>query len=218
MNTTYQLMPVLTDIVFAFLGCCLSPLQVFALTFIKGYRPLVFHLPFWAGVAFGVVMQLSSSPCCKASMNISGFKIGNGTYSTLLGFNVVSTVVCWGLAAITLLDNRSGNKLEGVDEEEYGGHDGVHGKVQGPDRGNSLLGLPVPAFLRSSKGSGKGAAAGVVSKDVADVGPAVSGAGGAAGGDVVSPSAAGGGVSAAHDAAGDGTVAVAAGLQDSRGV
>jgi hypothetical protein len=51
---------------------------VFALTFLTGYRPLVFHLPFWTGVACGVVMQLSSSPCCKGSMNISGFQIGNG--------------------------------------------------------------------------------------------------------------------------------------------
>jgi hypothetical protein len=71
---------------------------VFALTFLKGYRPLVFHLPFWTGVAFGVVMQLSSSPCCKASMNVSGFAIGSGHYATLLGFNVVSAVVCWALA------------------------------------------------------------------------------------------------------------------------
>jgi len=183
-------MPVLTQVCVALLGCSLCPLQVFALTFIKGYRPLVFHLPFWAGVAFGVVMQLSSSPCCKASMNISGFKIGNGTYSTLLGFNVVSTVVCWGLAAIALLDNRSGHKLEGGDDEE---EFEVHGKVHGPDRGNSLLGLPVPGFLRSSKGAEKGAAAGVVSKDAADVGSAVPGAAGvgeAVGGSAVSSTAA----------------------------
>lgn len=31
---------------------------VFFLTFIRGYRPLVFHLSFWTGVAFGIVMQL----------------------------------------------------------------------------------------------------------------------------------------------------------------
>lgn len=35
---------------------------VYALMFIKGYRPLVFHLPFWTGVAFGVVFQVSLIP------------------------------------------------------------------------------------------------------------------------------------------------------------
>lgn len=131
------------------------PLQVFALTFLKGYRPLVFHLPFWTGVAFGVVMQLSTSPCCKNSMNISGFQIGNGTYKTLLGFNVVSVIVCWGLAAIALLDNRSGRKLEGQDDyavdEVYDGKAGVHS-----GRMTSLLGLPVPAFLRGLGANGNG--------------------------------------------------------------
>jgi hypothetical protein len=91
---------------------------VFALTFLKGYRPLVFHLPFWTGVAFGVVMQLSNSPCCKASMNVSGFAIGSGHYATLLGFNVVSAVVCWALAGIALLDNRAGRTLERLPEDE----------------------------------------------------------------------------------------------------
>jgi hypothetical protein len=85
---------------------------VFALTFLKGYRPLVFHLPFWTGVAFGVVMQLANSPCCKASLNVSGFAIGSGHYATLLGFNVISAVVCWGLAGLALLDNRAGRVLE----------------------------------------------------------------------------------------------------------
>jgi hypothetical protein len=36
---------------------------VWALTFIKGYRPLTFHLPFWAGIAFGVVMQVGGYAC-----------------------------------------------------------------------------------------------------------------------------------------------------------
>ncbi|WIA39871.1 hypothetical protein OEZ86_013316 [Tetradesmus obliquus] len=94
---------------------------VFALTFLKGYRPLVFHLPFWTGVAFGVVMQLSSSPAFKSSMNVSGFAIGSGHYATLLGFNVVSAVVCWALAGLALLDNRAGRTLERLpgDEADY---------------------------------------------------------------------------------------------------
>jgi hypothetical protein len=164
--------------------------QVFALTFIKGYRPLVFHLPFWTGAAFGIIMQLASSPCCKGSMNITGFQIGNGTYKTLLGFNVISTVVCWGLAAIALLDNRSGRKLEGTGEEDFA-VDEVQGKVHG-GKSTSLLGLPVPAFLRSvRKGasskdvgvvdrSGRGTDEGrVVSKDPCLAGAAEEEAGGA---------------------------------------
>jgi hypothetical protein len=144
--------------------------QVFALTFIKGYRPLLFHLPFWTGVAFAVVMQLSTAPCCKDSMNVSGFKIGSGNYSTLLGFNVISAVVCWGLAGVALLDNRQGRKLEGQEDEERDGEleGGVAGKGVGiePARSSSigLLGLPVPAFLKR-KGSDGGIAVDTV-KDV----------------------------------------------------
>ncbi|KAF6258847.1 hypothetical protein COO60DRAFT_1622110 [Scenedesmus sp. NREL 46B-D3] len=94
---------------------------VYALTFIKGYRPVLFHLPFWTGVAFGVVMQLASSPCCKASLNVSGFAMGSGNYAILLGFNVISAVVCWGLAGLALLDNRAGRVLERLPGDEQDG-------------------------------------------------------------------------------------------------
>jgi hypothetical protein len=86
---------------------------IWALTFLQGYRPLVFHLPFWTGVAFGIVMQLSTSPCCAGAMNVAGLAIGKGHYAGLLGFNVASTVCCWGLGALALLDNRQGRNLEG---------------------------------------------------------------------------------------------------------
>lgn len=169
---------------------CCTALQVFALTFLKGYRPLVFHLPFWAGIAFGVVMQISNSPCCKHSINISGFKIGSGTYNTLLGFNVVSTVACWGLGLIALLDNRKGRGLEGADEDKVHGelpggkavHDDVHGV-----KSNSLLGLPVPRFLqggRKKSGRADSSSSGsATAGDVKDVGtgtvpPAAAEAGG----------------------------------------
>jgi hypothetical protein len=174
------------------LYCCCTVLQVFALTFLKGYRPLVFHLPFWAGIAFGVVMQLSSSPCCKNSMNISGFKIGSGTYNTLLGFNVVSTVVCWGLGLIALLDNRKGWGLEGAGEDgevcgEVPGGKGVQGDVHGV-KSNSLLGLPVPRFLQGGRkenghveSSSSSSAAVRGAKDVGVVSPAAAPAGEAGG-------------------------------------
>eukprot|EP00879_Flechtneria_rotunda_P010733 GHRR01011215.1.p1 GENE.GHRR01011215.1~~GHRR01011215.1.p1 ORF type:complete len:596 (+),score=197.04 GHRR01011215.1:814-2601(+) len=86
---------------------------VFALTFLKGYRPLVFHLPFWTGVAFGVVMQLSSTPWAQGLINVKGFQIGTGKNALLLGFNVVSLVCCWFLAAVALLDNAKGFQLAG---------------------------------------------------------------------------------------------------------
>lgn len=168
--------------------------QVYALTFIKGYRPLVFHLPFWTGIAFAVVMQLSTSPCCKASLNVTGFNIGSGKYSNLLGFNVVATVVCWGLAAIALLDNRSGRGLEGEEDCDVGigggGDGGVVGKVHGGSvKGNSLLGLPVPKFLLRQKGNTAGPPTmqGVGSKDVDVV----------VGGTTATASAGAGGVAAA---------------------
>jgi hypothetical protein len=123
-------------------------------------------------------------------MNISGFKIGSGTYNTLLGFNVVSTVVCWGLGLIALLDNRKGRDLEGADRDDVHGElpdgKGVHDDVHGV-RSNSLLGLPVPRFLQSGSkergradSSSNGSNAGDV-KDVAAVPSAAAGATAAAG-------------------------------------
>ncbi|KAJ9523670.1 hypothetical protein QJQ45_020099 [Haematococcus lacustris] len=61
---------------------------VWFLTFITGYRPLVFHLPFWAGVALGIVLQ------------------------SLLGFNVVGVAVCWTLALLALAENWQGMGME----------------------------------------------------------------------------------------------------------
>ena len=114
---------------------------VFALMFLKGYRPLLFHLPFWTGVAFGVVMQLSTSPCCKDSMNVSGFKIGSGHYATLLGFNVVSVVCCWFLGAVALLDNAKGRELVGRLGEE--GEEQVGLKLGGAAPKDAAPVLPV---------------------------------------------------------------------------
>eukprot|EP00878_Enallax_costatus_P019466 GHUV01020538.1.p2 GENE.GHUV01020538.1~~GHUV01020538.1.p2 ORF type:complete len:160 (+),score=32.79 GHUV01020538.1:134-613(+) len=95
---------------------------IFALIFLKGYRPLVFHLPFWTGVAFGIVMQLSTTPGIKDMMNVTGFNIGKGHYASLLGFNVVSTVCCWAVGALALLDNHKGRELVGsVDESSDDG-------------------------------------------------------------------------------------------------
>ena len=94
--------------------------------------------------------------------------MGSGTYSTLLGFNVISAIVCWGLAAIALLDNRQGRKLEGQEEEEGDREfeNGVAVKGAGiePARSSSvgLLGLPVPAFLKR-KGSDDGVVVDAVS-------------------------------------------------------
>ncbi len=31
---------------------------VFALMFVRGYRPLAFHMPFWAGMALAIVYQV----------------------------------------------------------------------------------------------------------------------------------------------------------------
>eukprot|EP00775_Hariotina_reticulata_P012830 gene12830-12958_t len=128
---------------------------IFFLTFIKGYRPLVFHIPFWCGVAFGIVMQLSNSPCCKDFMNVSGFKIGNGHYALLLGFNVVSTVCCWALGGIALLDNYNGHELVTYDDGEHLG------------TSDTLTKLPTNRFDAANEaGSNKDAAMGEVKNEV----------------------------------------------------
>ncbi|KAK9829007.1 hypothetical protein WJX72_003371 [[Myrmecia] bisecta] len=85
---------------------------VYALIWVKGYRPLTFHLPFWWGVAMGIVLQLSTSNCCKNYINTKGFAFGSGSYNTLLGFNVIGAAVGWGLMFLTLLENASGSEMK----------------------------------------------------------------------------------------------------------
>lgn len=59
----------------------------------------------------GVVFQLSTAACCKDYINVQGFAWGSGGSNTLLGFNVIGTVVAWGLAGLTLLENSQGSNL-----------------------------------------------------------------------------------------------------------
>lgn len=62
----------------------------------------------------GVVFQLSTASCCKATINLMGFSWGGGKYATLLGVNVVGTLVAWGLMFITLLENPLSSNMERV--------------------------------------------------------------------------------------------------------
>ena len=59
----------------------------------------------------GVVYQLASAPCCKATIATAGLAIGSGANATLLGFNVVGVVIAWALALVTLLENPLGALL-----------------------------------------------------------------------------------------------------------
>ena len=63
------------------------------------------------GIGMGVVFQLSTASCCKEYINVRGFAFGAGKYNTLLGFNVIGTIVAWGLAGLTLLENSEGSNL-----------------------------------------------------------------------------------------------------------
>ena len=63
------------------------------------------------GIGMGVVFQLSTASCCKDYINVQGFAWGSGDSNTLLGFNVIGTVVAWGLAGLTLLENSEGSNL-----------------------------------------------------------------------------------------------------------
>lgn len=63
-------------------------------------------------------MQLSTTPGVKEMINVTGFAIGEGSYASLLGFNVVSTVCCWALGALALLDNYKGRELVALEAEE----------------------------------------------------------------------------------------------------
>ncbi|KAL0024648.1 hypothetical protein WJX77_006190 [Trebouxia sp. C0004] len=84
---------------------------VWFLIFVKGYCPHNFHLPFWWGIAMGVVFQLSTAACCKDYINVQGFAWGAGGSNTLLGFNDIGTAVAWGLAGLTLLEDSEGSNL-----------------------------------------------------------------------------------------------------------
>ncbi|KAL0034477.1 hypothetical protein WJX79_004596 [Trebouxia sp. C0005] len=70
---------------------------VWFLIFVKGYRPLTFHLPFWWGIAMGIVFQLSTAACCKDYINVRGFAWGAGEGSNLIlaaahGNNIVKVI------------------------------------------------------------------------------------------------------------------------------
>lgn len=69
------------------------------------------------GVALGVTSQLSAS---FPSINMSGFKFGNGDNALLLGTNVIGAIVAWGLMAITLLENPFGSQLAQVSSVALG--------------------------------------------------------------------------------------------------
>lgn len=72
---------------------------------------------------------MAGSPCCKAGINMTGFNIGNGDYSLLLGVNVISAICCWGMAALALLDNRKGADL--ADRHDDDGEGDVDAKNAG---------------------------------------------------------------------------------------
>lgn len=80
---------------------------VLALMFFDGYNPLMFHLPFWFGVGQGIVYQLSGDDCCRDDMDVTGWEMGEGGYRKLLGFNVISTTIVFGLCAVSYLDTFS---------------------------------------------------------------------------------------------------------------
>ncbi|GAQ80925.1 solute symporter family protein [Klebsormidium nitens] len=110
---------------------------VYALMFIKGYRPLVFHLPFWTGVAFGVVFQLSSASCCRDYINVKGFAMGSGSEQLLLGFNVIGSLCAWGVCGICLLENVPAYhllKTPGADESVLGSMTGWFRRGRKDDR------------------------------------------------------------------------------------
>ena len=63
------------------------------------------------GIGMGVTFQLSTAECCRDYINTRGFAWGSGENNTLLGFNVIGTIIAWGLAGISLLENAEGSNL-----------------------------------------------------------------------------------------------------------
>lgn len=47
------------------------------------------------GVTVAIVYQLSTADCCKNSINMSSWAMGDGPYASLLGVNVIGTAVAW---------------------------------------------------------------------------------------------------------------------------
>jgi hypothetical protein len=73
---------------------------VLALPFMKGHRPLAFHLPFWFGAILGVAYQIVSF---RKQSNFADWAIGDGPYKVLLGVNVYGALAAYGLFFIGLM-------------------------------------------------------------------------------------------------------------------
>lgn len=60
---------------------------VFLLAPLVKYSPLSFHLAFWPGVAFGILLTLNATP--------PSWAIGTGKYALLLGTNLFGLAICF---------------------------------------------------------------------------------------------------------------------------
>jgi len=75
---------------------------ILLLEFVRGHRPLSFHLPFWFGVALGIAVL--------DKQDFSFWQIGDGSYKELLGVNVYGSLISFGLFILGLVWNWGDNR------------------------------------------------------------------------------------------------------------
>jgi len=76
---------------------------ILALPWMKGNRPLAFHLPFWFGALLGIAYQIVSY---RKQKIFESWKMGEGSYAELLGVNVYGLLIAIGLFVLGLAFNR----------------------------------------------------------------------------------------------------------------
>jgi hypothetical protein len=82
---------------------------------IEGYRPLCFHIPFFACACLGVVYMMTKTTNelnTAVLVDITALSIGDGGYALLLGVNVWSCVLAFGSFFLFTMENRMGEDVK----------------------------------------------------------------------------------------------------------
>mmetsp|Transcript_13832 Transcript_13832/g.46684 ORF Transcript_13832/g.46684 Transcript_13832/m.46684 type:complete len:190 (-) Transcript_13832:407-976(-) len=81
------------------------------LEFLKGYRPLCFHIPFWISACLGISYQVMIEEPNRADLTKLG--VGDGAYDILLGVNILSSLLAFGSFFVFAFENAAGEDLPG---------------------------------------------------------------------------------------------------------
>jgi len=107
-------------------------------------RPLAFHVPFWTGIAIGVIYQLRSD-IHQIATSLEQIRIGDGSYGVLLGVNVMGAVTCLALYFVFSLDWCYFSSDEEEHDDLMNGHTNANGNGNG-----KLDGLELSTTLKDA--------------------------------------------------------------------